>query len=163
MEKLKEKIVLIEQRKNYEILRSVIMEPWSEILEEELLKKGCRKNDTFQLIVLYVQKTDLMGEIEVICKNILHNTPFYSFENPLFNKQYFILLQTDEKYKEKFLILSERLLSSLQVQLNERKYYICLTDLWQKASDLNKAYKQAEKLVRHVKLGTEKTLSLIHI
>ena len=76
MEKLKEKIVLIEQRKNYEILRSVIMEPWSEILEEELLKKGCRKNDTFQLIVLYVQKTDLMGEIEVICKNILHNTPF---------------------------------------------------------------------------------------
>ena len=79
-------------------------------------------------------------------------------ENPLFKKQYFILLQTDEKYKEKFLILSERLLSSLQVQLNERKYYICLTDLWQKASDLNKAYKQAEKLVRHVKLGTEKTL-----
>ena len=66
MEKLKEKIVLIEQRKNYEILRSVIMEPWSEILEEELLKKGCRKMITFQLIVLYVQKTDLMGEIEVI-------------------------------------------------------------------------------------------------
>ena len=102
-----------------------------------------------------------MGEIEVICKNILHNTPFYSFENPLFNKQYFILLQTDEKYKEKIshIIGTIAIFSSSAVEW-KGKYYICLTDLWQKASDLNKAYKQAEKLVRHVKLGQKNIIKI---
>lgn len=162
VEKLKEKIVLIEQRKSCEILRSAIMEPWSEMLEEEIFNKGYLKNGTFQLIIIYAQEKELIGEIEKVCSKVLQDVLFYIFENPLFKRQYFILIQTNNEQKEKFSVLSERLLHSLQAEIETARCYICVTDFGQKVSHLNRAYKQAEKLIRYVPLEKEKTLLKIN-
>lgn len=153
IEELKEKVDSFEQRYSQEILRSVILEPWNEMLEEALIRGGYDSEALFQFAVLYIEEPDCLPVIESICSRILEKESYYVLENQVFKKQYFILFEADKHHKEKYTILTGRLTKTLLADVTEGKIFICFTDMPQRLGRLNKLYQQSESQVSRVQLG----------
>ncbi|CUX17364.1 response regulator transcription factor [Clostridium sp. C105KSO13] len=155
LEELREKVDSLEQKKNEEILRTIVLEPWNEMLEEETLKKGYQPEELFLSVYLYIQESDSLRQVERICQNLLPNETYYCFENPAFKKQYFVLIKMEAEYSKKYTVLLKRLTQVFLTQVSDKKVYIFYTDQPQLLSRLNKTYQQSELQIRHVSLGLQ--------
>ncbi len=156
LDELKEKVNSLVQKKNEEILRTVVLEPWNEMLEEETLKEGYEPNELYLSVFLYMQEPDSLKQVEMICQKQLQNETYYCFDNPAFKKQYVVLIKTKESHSKKYTVLLKQLTRIVLTQLSEKKLYICYFDQPKPLNRLNKEYLLSEMQIRHISLGITK-------
>lgn len=153
LQELKRRVVSFEEKFEQFKLLEIMMEPFSRDVEKELAV-GNYVMDYFHLLISVSTNDDAVESLaRERCLMLLKGIQGVVLNNPSNKYQFFIILTADgEEDREKLSVQASRLAIEIKKCVHGRKAFICISNVFQGFSQLNRNYQKNEELLNCVSL-----------
>lgn len=153
LQELKRRVVSFEEKFEQFKLLEIMMEPWSSDVERELTSQNYVMNYFHLLISISTNDEAVEPLARERCLMLLKGIQGVVLNNPSNKHQFFIILTAaGEENRDKLSVQASRLTMEIGKQVYDKKAFICISNVFQGFSQLNRNYQKNEELLNCISL-----------
>lgn len=153
LQELKRRVVSFEEKFEQFKLLEIMMEPWSGDVERELADKNYVMDYFHLLISISTNDETVEPHVRERCLTLLKGIQGVVLNNPSNKFQFFVILTAEgEGNREKLSVQASRMAMEVKRCVQGRKAFVCISNVFQGFSQLNRNYQRNEELLGRISL-----------